>query len=279
MKQIVFALSLVSATMLGLAQTASYKTKFEDAIPVLNVGTFHMGYTPDANKTAFDEHDQENVRQVHAIASMLAAFRPTVIVVETTAGYQEKLERLYRQYLENPTMSFENPNEVELLAYEVGRLSETKRIYGIDHQSGYNYTLYYQLSNRVDTTTYPKYGSMMATNEQAYLQNLGKQPDVLDMLIAINQPLYLDHLININADMLTYVSSPGNHEGADEAAKFYHRNLIMYSNLNQIPLTKEDRVLILMGATHTAFFQEWIDRSPKYRPIPVSDYLQAAPSL
>ncbi len=33
------------------------KLKFDDAIPVLNVATFHMGETSDANSTDFDEND------------------------------------------------------------------------------------------------------------------------------------------------------------------------------------------------------------------------------
>lgn len=66
----------------------------------------------------------------------------------------------------------------------------------------------------------------------------------------------MESLININADLLTYISSKGNAEGADEAAKFYHRNLVMFSNLNQIPVDKNDRIFILMGAGHTAFL--WI---------------------
>jgi len=36
-----------------------YKTKFDDAIPVLNVATFHMGETSDANSTDFDENDKK----------------------------------------------------------------------------------------------------------------------------------------------------------------------------------------------------------------------------
>lgn len=93
------------------------------------------------------------------------------------------------------------------------------------------------------------------------------------MLVATNQPEYLEFLININADILTYVSTKGNSEGADEAAKFYHRNLVMFSNLNQIELTEDDRVFILMGASHTAFFNDFIKRSPKYKAVNVFDYL------
>ncbi|MDR7130205.1 hypothetical protein J2X69_002553 [Algoriphagus sp. 4150] len=256
------------------AQDIRFKTKFEDAVPVLNFGTFHMGYTPDASTTEFDEHNEENVRQAHEIARMLAEFKPTVIVVETTPAYQEKLERLYREYLENPEMKFEAPNEIELLAYEVGRLSDTKRIYGIDYKEEYNYMIYRKLENPIDSTTFLKYIEMMEEDETKYLASKGGSLSLRERLAMVNNPLYLDFLINVNADMLTYSSTNGNAEGADEAAKYYHRNLVMYSNLNQIELTQEDRVFILMGASHTAFFNEFIKRSPKYNPVNVFDYLK-----
>ena len=60
-------------------------------------------------------------------------------MVETEPGYDEELQAAYQKYLEGSEMFFENPSEIELLAFELGRLSGTKRIYGVDHQMGYNY--------------------------------------------------------------------------------------------------------------------------------------------
>ncbi len=274
MKKIILATALLCTSVFCTAQQIQFKTKFDDAIPVLNFGTFHMGYTPDANKTEFDEHNQENVRQIHEIARMLAEFKPTVIVVEATPAYQEKLEALYQAYLQNPKMKFENPNEIELLAYEIGRLSGTKRIYGVDYKEGYNYMIAAQLQNQTDSTTFRKYGKMMEQNEIEYVASKGGNLSLKEMLEMSNNPLYLDYLLNINADMLLHSSTKGNAEGAEEAAKFYHRNMVMYSNINQIELTKDDRVFILMGATHTAFFNEFMQRSPKYKLVSVFDYLK-----
>ena len=48
----------------------------------------------------------------------------------------------------------------------------------------------------------------------------------------------------------------------------------MYSNLNRIQLKKTDRVFILMGAAHTAFFRDFISRSPKYKMVNTFDYLK-----
>lgn len=263
-------LALVSA----FGQDLTFKTKFDNAIPVLNVGTFHMGETTDANKTEFDEHDPQNKKQVHQIAAMLAKFRPTVIIVEIEPAYQDSLESQYQRYLKNPAMQFKNPDEVELLAFEVGRLSGASRIHAIDYKEGYNYMISRTVADESGKLLVRKYEEMMQANEQAFYQQKNNAPTVLDMLQGINHPDYLDYLINTNADMLTYISSKGKSEGADEAAKFYHRNLVMYSNLNQIPLSADDRVFILMGASHTAFFKELMKRSPKYKLVDVQEYLK-----
>jgi len=50
--------------------------------------------------------------------------------------------------------------------------------------------------------------------------------------------------------------------------------LRIYSNLNQIPVSKNDRIFIIMGGAHTAFLNEFMKRSPKYELVDVSKYLK-----
>lgn len=271
MKKTLSTLALTLSITFSFAQDLQVETKFKDAIPVLNMGTFHMGYTPDANKTEFDEHNSKNVLEVHKIAEKIAEFNPTVIIVEKIPENNTQLQKKYEEYLENPQMEFSSPSEIELLAYEVGRLSNTERIYGIDYKEGYNYRIDEYVENSKDTETYTRYMKMLSSLEKQYSEG---NTTVMEQLKLSNEPQYLDMLMNTNADMLTHVSSEGNSEGADEASKFYHRNLVMYSNLNQIEITENDRVFILMGATHTAFFQMWLERSPKYKAVDVFQYLK-----
>lgn len=269
-KLFIFILLTVLSTV--SAQTPIFKDKFDQTIKVLNFGTFHMGYTDDANSVDFDENDVKNKADVHKIAQLLAEFKPTVIIVETPPSYNPTLQKAYQEYVLNPKMKIKDPNEVELLAFELGRLTKAKRIYGIDHKMGYNYGIGYELANKkVNDKTYENYISIIEIEEQKLnYDNLS----LLEKLKVENHPQYLDFLLNINADMLTHVSTQENFEGADEAAKFYHRNLRMYSNLNQIDLQPTDRVFILMGATHTAFFNDFMKRSPKYELVNPFMYLK-----
>jgi hypothetical protein len=242
-------------------------------IPILNFGTFHMGETADLNKTEFDENDKKNQLSVKEIAAKLALFRPTVIIVETPPSYDKKLQAEYTDFIVNPKMVFKDPSEIELLAYEIGRISGTKQIYGIDHKMGYNYLIGDEIVNAIDSVWYTKY----------YKNPLEFHPEVnikqdnlslLDKLKLTNHNEYLDFLIAVNADMLSTAGTVNGFEGADEAAKYYQRNLRMYSNLNRLNLTTNDRVFIIMGASHTAFFRDFISRSPKYKMVNTFDYLK-----
>jgi hypothetical protein len=247
--------------------------EYSKKIPILNFGTFHMGETSDATQTDFDENDKKNQLAVHEIAAKLALFQPTVIIVETPPSFDKKLQAEYNEYLANPKMKFKNPSETELLAYELGRLSGTKRIYGVDHKMEYNYMIGSEMVNAIDSTWHNKYyKEPMKYYPQVDIDE--NNLNLLDKLKLTNQNAYLDFLIEVNAEMLSHVGSEKGFEGADEAAKYYQRNIRMYSNLNRIDLTENDRVFILMGASHTAYFRDFISRSPKYKMVNTFDYLK-----
>jgi len=252
-------------------RNTAMNAKMENPIQVLNIGTFHMGHSTDSHTVDFNEHDKDNVVQIHEIAKKIAAFKPTIIIIETPPSQNDHYQNEYMAYLKDPKKSFKNPSEVELLAYEVGRLSHTQKIYGIDHKMSYNYNIASTIPNSKDQSIVTAYfQNAIALNNKFEAQN----PSVLERLIITNQPYYLDFLLNVNADLLAHTASQGNFEGADEAAKFYQRNLRMYSNLNQINMDKNDRILILLGATHTAFLNQWLSRSPKYQLVNTLDYLK-----
>jgi hypothetical protein len=243
------------------------------AIKVLNFATFHMGYTSDAHSMEFDENNKKNVDSIHQIAQILSTFKPTVIVVETTPNYNKTLQKNYSTYLKNTNTDFENPDEVELLAFEIGRLSDVKRIYGIDHKLEYNYGIGSEIVNSIDSITHNNF----QLNPFKSIPNLNPFENGLSLkekLVRMNHPKLLDLLITANADILTYAGTENGFEGADEAAKYYQRNLRIYSNLNRLKLNNDDKVFILSGGSHTAFLREFMKRDEKYEMVNTFDYLK-----
>lgn len=273
MKTILFTLFTFITCNSFAQKNYTFKTKFDDAVPVLNVGTFHMGFTSDATSTEFDEHNIDNIKQVHELAKQIAKFKPTIILVERVPYYNPQLATSYQNYLKDQNIKFQSPSEIELLAFEVGRLSGTKKIYGIDYHQDYFYQLPFVLKNQQDSLTFKRFDTMFNENQKENLIDEEKM-SVKDLLWLNNQPDYLDAMINYNADLLTTVSVNGYPIGTEQASKFYNRNLMMFANMNNIPVTKNDRIFVLMGATHTAYFKDFLRRSPKFIEVNTLDYLK-----
>ncbi|MEM7518599.1 MAG: DUF5694 domain-containing protein, partial [Planctomycetota bacterium] len=137
----------------------------------------------------------------------------------------------------------------------------------------YNYRIGEEIENTIDPAGFEAYYADLLADRPELNVDRDSLP-LLEKLRLMNKPVVLDFLIAVNADMLAFVGTEGGYEGADEAAKYYQRNLRIYSNLNRIPMTTEDRVLILSGGSHTAFLGEFMSRSTKFHIVNTADYLR-----
>ncbi|TDT44916.1 hypothetical protein CLV90_1995 [Maribacter spongiicola] len=251
-------------------------------IQVLNVGFFHFGTTSDANKVDFDENNLKEQKEIRQLSELLAAFKPTIICLEYTPEIDDKINEGYIKFLENPDKLDTEYGELSMVGYDVARMNSLEKVYGIDNYIGYNYSVgdfienSPELINAIDPKTY-----LELTNnplkEYPELEAKNKNFDNLSLLEKIkltNNPVMLDYSLNTNADKLFYVGIDDNFVGADQAALFYQRNMRIFSNLNRIKMTVDDRVLIIMGSAHTAMLREFISRSPKFEMVNTLDYLK-----
>lgn len=249
------------------------KIPVSNKIQVLNFATFHMGASSDANTVEFDEENQKNQQDAKAIAALISAFKPTVVCVEVPPSKNDELNEEYQEFLNNPENASTYYGEVGLVAFEVGRNNSIARLHGIDHKMEYNYNINSELVNLLDSLTYNKFLSDPFASVKD-LNALEEGIPLMEKLQRMNHPKFLDFLITANADILTHVGTENGFEGADEAAKYYQRNLRIYANLNRIPLDTTDRVFILSGGSHTAFLNGFLKRSLKYEVVDTFDYLK-----
>lgn len=254
-------------------QPAQRESVAGDKIKVLNFATFHMGSTSDARSVEFDKENKKNQEDAGKIAQIISRFQPTVICVEVPFGQNAELNEEYRKYLAAPDKASTYYGEVGLVAFEVGRINNVDRLYGIDHKMEYNYTINEALTNVLDSVTYNDFQSN-PFKSIPHLNIFEEGLSLMEKLSRMNHPEFLDFLITANADILTYVGTENGFEGADEAAKYYQRNLRIYANLNRLPIKKHDRVFILSGGSHTAFLNEFLKRSLKYEVVDTFDYLK-----
>ncbi|MGB3590894.1 MAG: DUF5694 domain-containing protein [Nonlabens sp.] len=182
------------------------------------------------------------------------------------------MDSIYALYASNPLELCTFHGEVGLLAFQVA-LHSKATLHAIDHRMEYDYGSIGQLANETNNVATNKYyGSLMPLLNQATA--LESKASTKQLYRFTNSHKYLSLLKHANADLLTYVNTERNYEGADVAADFYQRNLRIFANINRLDIQPDDRVLILNGVTHIAFFHEFMKMSPVYNVVDAQAYLK-----
>uniref|UniRef100_UPI004049435D DUF5694 domain-containing protein n=1 Tax=Flavobacterium sp. TaxID=239 RepID=UPI004049435D len=228
-----------------------------EKISVLNFGSAHLSYTSDANTAVRDLNDPKVKAEINNIVACLVKYKPTVICIEMQPDNNSFVNEVYQKYIIDQSNRLNYSEELNAIAFESGRLSGVQYIYGIDDAMGFDYPSLVDLANR------NKADSLFVENIMNSYKTVNNLP-LLEQFYKINTKEYKTETFNFY-NFLGTMHTDGKYEGADIIADFYKRNLRMYSNFCNIPLTKEDRVLIILGATHTAYLDVFLENNPKYK--------------
>lgn len=236
-------------------------------IKVLNFGTAHLSQTSDANSSQINLNDPNEKADLNKLVEKIVKFKPTIICLELEPKNNNYIASTYSKYVKDQTKRLNYSDELNSIGLEVARLSGANRIYGIDSQTGFNYPSLIKIANKKATDSL--YISKVMDNYQKV--NALKFKEQFKTINTRDYKMETFNLYNFLATQHT----TGNQEGVDEITKFYQRNLKMYSNFNDIEMTENDRVFILLGATHTAYFDIFLENSPKFQlenPSKYTDY-------
>jgi len=255
-KGILFILVVVIFACNPKLKEEAEKNTETDKIHVLNFGSVHLSGSTDAHSSIFDVNNPKVKVDIKKIVDRLVAFKPTIICVEIPPESTDFINEIFQKYKTDQSNRINYSEEVNVLGLEVARLSGAKKIYGIDNPIGFDYPSLIEMANK---------NASDSLFVQSIMDNYaaGHKKPLLDQFAEINTTKYKKETFNLY-NFLATMHTENSFEGSDIIADFYKRNLRMYTNFSDIPLTKEDRVLIIMGATHTAYFDVFIGSSPKY---------------
>jgi len=243
------------------------ETEINGKIRVLNFGTAHLSQTSDANSSQINLNDPNEKADLKKLVEKIVEFKPTIICLELEPKNNDYIASTYSEYVKDQTKRLNYSDELNSIGLEVARLSGTNRIYGIDSQTGFNYPSLVEIANK-------KVADSLYISQ---VMNNYKRVNALkfkEQFRTINTREYKMETFDLY-NFLATQHTTGNQEGVDEITKFYQRNLKMFSNFNDIEMTENDRVFILLGATHTAYFDIFLENSPKFQlenPNEYTDY-------
>lgn len=234
-------------------------------IEVLNFATFHLSGSSDAISSSVNINNPEVKKQIDKIVNKLVEFKPTIICVEVPVSSSEGTNRIYQKYKLDQSNRTNWTEEINAIAFEVGRLSGVENIYGIDSRLEFNYPKLMEMAKKTES---------LKNYINEYVKSIEKVNDksVLEKFREYNTDELKAETLNFY-NTLAAMHTPGNYEGAEIISDFYKRNLMIYSNFNDIPKSNEDKILIILGGTHSAYLDFFMRDHPKYDLINPIDYI------
>jgi len=289
MKNLFCLLFLLPTIVFGQDPVKKLATIFENdklKPTVLLLGVFHFaGEQVDANTTPVDLRvdmlSPERQQQIEKLVNKLAEFKPTKIVIEGLPKYQARYDSLYQAYANgslkaSPTFM---ASETVQIGFRLAKKLGLKTFYPVDAQA-----FRFQLSAADSVIAFQKYKDQSDSSfaywekryeeESAFDDTLKHKSTLQQYLRYLNAP---ERQANAVGRWLITTKRGSNVEpiGADGfITRYFNRNVRIYSNIQRIVDRKDERILVIYGATHLYFLNTLFAASPEFKLEDVGKYLK-----
>lgn len=268
----------------GMALIGSAAASPQPAAPVevMVVGTYHFD-NPGRdihNVKADDVLKPQRQRELELLATALAEFRPTKIVVERVAKTPTLLDHRYAEF--GPAELAKNRAERVQVAYRLAHRLRHKSVYAIDEDSGPGEPDYFPFDKVVAwakaNKAQDRIDAIMAEGALAVkrIEEAQAKGSIADVLVGLNTA----ERANKDQELYYSILGIGDTEaqpGADLNAMWYLRNAKIFAKLQKVA-QPGDRVLVVYGAGHNYWLRHFAGTAPGYRNIDPTPYLTSAAS-
>lgn len=269
--------ALFASCLLGSAMAAERNEQNPSAsaaeapAKVLMLGTFHFDNPGlDAVKhEVIDVMKQPSQAYLETLVQRLAAFKPTVVLLEYNPENESKMNARYQAYLAGD-YALER-NEIYQVGFRVAKLAGLKSVTSFDERN---------TPNDGDLWNYmPKHApAAMKEFEQMIAQlSADGQKDHTTMSL---QQLLKKHnspeFDRYNKDLYLKFNAVGadakSFNGADSNASWWRRSFRMYANI-QLHSKPGARILVVGGQGHTAILRDFVAIDSGLEEEPIAPYL------
>lgn len=265
----------ISGISLGQANDLPPQTK------VMTLGVFHFAY-PNLDAVKTEDKDKISVleepyqSEIIAIAKAIGDFKPTIIAVEITPDQQFKIDSLYSLY-KNGKLSL-GKSEVYQLGFRIGKNQNLPVIYCVNDW-GRRYKNIEELFNDSARTAKFKQYYLHSPDSIYKLSIANKRvSNIISELIELNNPTEIKERLSVYLlNPFKYEEQPGDFTGVDfETGRWFSRNLRIFRNIQRIPHSSDDRILLIIGREHLNLLNLFFDVSKEFELVSPLPYLESA---
>jgi len=256
MRKILFAFAVILVAVSGWGQSQSKPE-------ILILGTYHMA-NPGRdvyNMKADDVLAPKRQAEIAELMQVLKKFNPTKIAIEADSG-SERVAKEYGDYLAGKyTLS---SNEVDQIGYRLAKELGHKQVYPVDEEGEFPWE---HVSNWAKangkTQQFEAIGAKIA-------EMVKQQDEYLHSHTVLEMLQYMNSGEKVAKDVGFYyedvpLGDPGDYAGPDLIAKWFQRNIRIYSNIVRLIDSPNDRILVIYGAGHLGWLQQNVSNDPSVK--------------
>jgi len=276
MRKIIGALIFLAIAIPSFSQSGTTNPKTK----VMTLGVYHFAYhnldrVKTAEKDMISVLDEPYQSQIASIAKSIEEFKPTIIAIELDPTRQSSVDSLYALYKLGKLAP--EKGEVYQLAYRIGKNLNLPKIYCINDWGNHYDNLQTMFKDNARLERFSNYIDSLDKAEGKELYSK-KVENIVQELIKLNNPQRIkEDLSSYLTKGFTYEETPGDFTGVDfETGRWFSRNLRIFRNIQRIPRTPEDRILVIFGVGHLNLLNPFIDSSKEFELVSPLEYLKEA---
>ncbi len=234
-------------------------------------GVFHFA-NPGRDVVRVDQVDvstPDNQKYLAALAERLCAFKPTTILLEFDREREPEVGRQLDAYRTNQLTL--NVNEIHQIGFRVAKTCGVRILHGFDESEvGWNAEPLFDYMEHSAPDVLAKFNAEIARLQAA--ETAAHRDLTLKQLLIRANDAEQDRE-NKDLYLLTNAAGAGSgFEGADATARWWHRNIRMYANIQRYA-TPGERVLVVAGSGHTAILRDFLKIDRRITTRDVQPYL------
>jgi len=266
MQKIILLLALVTFSITS-AQQAKKKQ-------ILLIGTFHYANPGHdvAKINTFDIMSEKSQKELEVISNKIKKFGPDKIFVEWKFSKQADLDKYYNKNTDS--LLKKDANEITQLALRTAKKLNHKKMYGIDYRTRFPYDslmMSMEKANQKDLmkkTTESTEKFVKDNNERMAKSSL------TDLMLYYNEKASNENNIQWYLEVANRAGNPDDFTGASLVSNWYKRNLYMYSLVQKLTESKDNKIMVLLGAGHAAMLREFLAHDPEFEIVELSTVLK-----
>ena len=242
----------------------------QEPAQILVLGTYHFA-NPGLDVVQVEVADVlSDTRQAEIleIVDALHRFEPTKVAVEHEPETTGRIDSLYQAYRAGEHAP--SRNETEQVGYRLAAMGGHPHVYPVDHAGEFPFGAVMEYAQAHDPDFLVMVGEERAKMEDESNRQQ-REYTVGEILRFANDP---DSLAASHGMYMRFarVGAGDTYVGAELLAKWYERNIHIFTNLQALA-EPGDRILLIIGSGHAPILRELIEYDPALQLVDPLDYL------